>query len=88
MAFDILVTKDLYIGSIKALYDIDFIVIITSCDQHGKNCSLATQLEVTPEKPEIIIVMSDGVIWIVLFSHDYVHIFKLLRNFFLDHKYA
>ena len=85
---DVSVDKELYEGSIKALINIDCKVIITSCDQHGKNTNLGAKLGVTPENCEIKIIMDDGTIWIVLFSHDFVHIFKLFRNFFLDHDYV
>ena len=78
----------MYIYFIKAIYDIDCKVILIDCDQHNKNVGLVTQLNETPEQSEIRIVMSDGEIWIVFFSHDFVHIFKLFRNFFLDHEYV
>ena len=52
-------------------------VLITSCKH---------KLGMSYNIVEIRIEMSDGVIWIVLFSHDYVHVFELWRNKFLYSK--
>ena len=32
--------------------------------------------------------MSDGVIFIKIFLHDFIHIFQLFWNFFMDHVYV
>ena len=43
-------------------------------------------LGVSDDNVEIKIKMSDGVVLVVLFSCDYVHVFKLWRNKFQDSK--
>ena len=82
VGFDTPVTPEIYKEIIMQLEMINYNVLITACDQGSKNEGLAKRLGVTKDK-----------FWtqnpadpkrIVLWSYDFVHIFKNDRNHTLD----
>ena len=71
-----------YNATIFQLESIGVPVLISACDQGPRNCGLAKLLGVSTENVEVINPFDSS--RFVLFSFDFVHVFKNLRNHFLD----
>ena len=58
-------------------YEEEFTVVVSTCDQGGKNEGLRNKLEITPKKPFCMIKVKNDKEIKVFFLHDWVHIFKV-----------
>ena len=82
VAFDSPVTVEMYKEIIMELEQIGYHVLISACDQGSKNEGLAKQLGITKDKFWIQNPADPS--RIVLWSHDFVHVFKNDRNHTFD----
>ena len=58
-------------------YEEEFTVVVSTCDQSGKNEGLRNKLEITPKQPFCFIKVKNDTEIKVFFLHDWVHIFKV-----------
>ena len=58
-------------------YEEEFTVVVSTCDQGGKNEGLRNKLEITPKKPFCMIKVKNDKEIKVFVLHDWVHIFKV-----------
>ena len=82
VAFDSPVTPEIYKEIIMELEQIGIHLLMTACDQGSKNEGLAKRLGVTKDKFWIQNPADPS--RIVLWSYDFIHVFKNDRNHTLD----
>ena len=80
--FDYAIDEHMYKEIISKLYELNFIVKITLCDQGPKNMALLKNLNVTPEHPYSLHPCNDQIK--VYFSFDFVHVFKNFASHLRD----
>ena len=82
--FDTPITPEIYKEIIMELEQVGGHVLISTCDQGGKNEGLAKRLGITKEKFWIQNPFDSS--RIVLWSYDFIHVFKNDRNNTLDYE--
>ena len=80
--YDMALTKSHYMECVLHLEAIGLKVLISSCDQGPRNISLANDLGINSDNVSVPNPYDES--RFVLFVFDWVHIFKNIRNHFLD----